>query len=111
MLCLAEEWNKGNIHFSRAELIAGISAAPSDYYSSVERLLVQERSEFRSKMHTAITAEEREQIRAQHHEVMKGVTLPDAPPPNGGGMGPRGMGPGAGIGPGGGMGPGGGRNP
>lgn len=95
---------------------------PAPIYGS-QLMTPQERSEFRSKMRAAKTAEEREQIRAQHHELMKarakerGVTLPDAPPPRGGGMGPGGMGPGAGIGPGGGMGPGagmgpgGGRNP
>ena len=54
----------------------------------------QERSEQRSKMRAAKTAEEREQIRKEHHERMKerakerGVTLPDAPPARGGGMGP-----------------------
>jgi hypothetical protein len=48
-------------------------------------------------MRAARTAEERERIRAEHHERMKvhakerGVTLPDAPPPHG-------MGPGGGMG-------------
>jgi len=79
----------------------------------------QERIEHRAKMRAAKTAEEREQIRKEHHEQMKerakarGVTLPDEPPARGGGMGPGagGMGPGGGgMGPGGGgMGPGGGR--
>ncbi|MFZ3037649.1 MAG: hypothetical protein WA112_10320 [Rugosibacter sp.] len=71
----------------------------------------QERTEYRAKMRTAKTAEEREQIRKEHHEQMKeraksrGVALPDDPPARGGGMGP-----GSGMGPGGsGMGPGGGR--
>jgi hypothetical protein len=79
----------------------------------------QERREYRIKMRAAKTAEEREQIRKEHHEQMKeraktrGVTLPDEPPAGGGGMGPGGgggMGPGGGgMGPGGGaMGPGGG---
>ncbi|MGD2151455.1 MAG: hypothetical protein PVF99_12665 [Desulfobacterales bacterium] len=77
----------------------------------------QEREEYRSKMRTAKTAEEREQVRKEHHERMKdraaerGVTLSEEPPARGRGMGPRGeqMGPrGAGMGPrGGGMGPGG----
>jgi hypothetical protein len=72
----------------------------------------EERTEYRAKMHAAKTAEEREQIRNEHHERMKvraqerGVTLPDEPPVRGGGMGPRG----AGMEAGGGMGPGGGRN-
>ncbi|MGC2458439.1 MAG: hypothetical protein WA435_10630 [Gallionellaceae bacterium] len=71
----------------------------------------QERAEYRAKMRAAKTAEEREQIRKEHHEAMKerakarGVTLPDEPPARGGGMGPGG---GMGTG-GGGMGPGGGR--
>jgi hypothetical protein len=74
----------------------------------------QERDAFRMKMRGAKTPEEREQIRLEHHEKMKkiakerGLTLPDEPPAQGGGMGPGGMGPG-GMGPGG-MGPGGGRN-
>jgi hypothetical protein len=77
----------------------------------------QERAEYRAKMNTAKTAEEREQIRREHHERMKkraaerGVTLTEEPPARGRGMGPCGgqMGPGgAGRGPqGGGMGPGG----
>lgn len=67
----------------------------------------QERAAYRARMRAAKTQEEREKIRAEHHEQMKvrakekGVTLPDEPPMRGGGMGP-GMGPG-----GGGMGPGG----
>jgi hypothetical protein len=71
----------------------------------------QERMEYRTKMRTAETAEAREQLRKEHHELMKerakarGVTLPDEMPARGGGMGPSGsgMGPG-GAGPGGGMG-------
>jgi hypothetical protein len=73
----------------------------------------QDRVEYRSKTRAAKTAEEREQIRLEHHERMKerakqrGVTLADEPPARGGGMGPGGGGMGPG---GGGMGPGGGRN-
>lgn len=69
----------------------------------------QERIEYRARMRAAKTAGERQQIRKEHHEQMqerakaKGLTLPDAPPARGGGMGP-------GMRPGGGMGPGGGRN-
>jgi hypothetical protein len=71
----------------------------------------QERQAFRMQMRMAKTQEERMQIRASHHAAMdvrakeKGLTLPDMPPPGGGGMGP-GMGMGRGMGPGGGMGPG-----
>lgn len=67
----------------------------------------QERIEHRSRMRAAKTAEEREQIRKEHHERMKerakerGVTLPDEPPARGGGMGPGcGVEPGCGMGPG-----------
>ena len=71
----------------------------------------QERTEYQAKMRAAKTNEEREQIRAQHHEEMqerakqRGMTLPDEPPARGmgGGMG-GGMGPGGGMKPGGGMG-------
>jgi len=74
----------------------------------------QERSEYQTRMRAAKTAEEREQIRQQHHEEMqarakeRGMTLPEEPPARGMGPGGR-MGPsGDGMGPGGGgMGPGG----
>lgn len=70
----------------------------------------QERLEYRNKMVAAKTAEEREQIRKNHHEAMKeratvrGVTLPDEPPSLGGGMGLGVGGGGRGMGPGGGRG-------
>lgn len=72
----------------------------------------QERNDYRTKMRSAKTDEEREQIRKAHHVEMqarakaRGVTLPDEPPAGGGGMGPGGGGMGPG---GGGKGPGGGR--
>lgn len=65
----------------------------------------KELREHRMKMRAAKTAEERAQIRREHHEKMKarakerGFTLPEEPPamgmgkglgPGGGGMGPRG---------------------
>ncbi|MBK8209758.1 MAG: hypothetical protein IPK78_07030 [Rhodospirillales bacterium] len=84
-----------------------------------------EQRAYRQKMRTAVSAEEREQIRAQHHRDMqeraqaRGVTLPDMPPAKGmSGQGPGGQGMGSGGGGGmrsggrgmgpGGMGPGGG---
>jgi hypothetical protein len=74
----------------------------------------EERTEYHAKMRAAKTAEEREQIREEHHERMKdrakerGVTLPDEPCDRGSGSG---MGSGGGMGRGaGGMGSGGGRN-
>lgn len=73
----------------------------------------QERNEHRTRMLSAKTADEREAVRAKHHQQMlerarqQGVTLPETPPAQGAG---RGMGPGPGggrgMGPGGGMGPG-----
>lgn len=58
----------------------------------------EERMEFRSRMRAATSAEEREQIRKEHHERMqvrakeRGVTLPDEPPAmKGHKMGPGGM--------------------
>lgn len=63
----------------------------------------QERMDYRAKLRAAETAEERDRIRREHHEQMKerakaqGITLPDEPPPRGGGMGPGG---GMGLGPG-----------
>ena len=49
----------------------------------------QEQLEYRDKLRVAKTAEEREQIRAEHHKMMQaraqaqGVTLPDEPPARG----------------------------
>lgn len=67
----------------------------------------KERREYRLKMREAKTAEQREQIRAEHHKQMqerakeRGMKLPDSPPAQGmhQGMGPGG---GGGMGPGGG---------
>lgn len=65
----------------------------------------QERLEHRAKMRAAKTAEEREQIRTEHHEKMqarakeRGVSLPDMPAMPAGGMMRGGMGPGGGPGP------------
>lgn len=65
----------------------------------------QERITFRNRLRAAKTAEEREQIRLEHHKQMqqrakeRGVTLPDTPPPVGGGGMRMGSGPGGGAGP------------
>ena len=51
----------------------------------------QERVEYRANLDAAKTIEERERIRAEHHQQMlerareHGVTLPDEPPSGGGG--------------------------
>lgn len=91
---------------------AGTFAADQDepiYGSQI--MTQQERNDYRTKMRAAKTAQEREQIRKEHHDRIKerakaqGITLPDEPPARGAGMGPGGgMGPGAGQGPGGGRG-------
>ena len=72
----------------------------------------EERAEYRAKMRSLKTKEEREALRMEHHQKMQeraksmGKTLPDMPPAQGGGMM---MKPCSGAGPcGGGMGPGGG---
>ena len=68
-------------------------------------MTTREREEYRNRIRTAKTYEEREKIRNEHHERMKerakeqGMTLPNAPPERS--MG-RGMGSGIGMGPGGG---------
>lgn len=82
-------------------LSSSVFAADAPVYGS-QLMTNQERIEHRNKMRAAKTAEEREQVRLQHHEQMqlrakeKGMTLPDTPParPQG-----RGMGPGGGMGP------------
>lgn len=65
----------------------------------------QEHDEFRTRMRAAKSVEEQEQVRSEQHELVKeraksqGITLPDTPPPRGGGMmgpGGKGMGPGGG---------------
>lgn len=91
------------------------TAEPMMYGSQM--MTPEERSAYGARMRAATTAEEREQIRREHHEQMKaraqarGMTLPEEPPMRGSGMGAGmgGMGPGSGMGPGGGMGSDGGR--
>lgn len=94
---------------------SGTLAADAPIYGS-QLMTNQERIEHRAKLRAATTAQEREQVRLEHHEQMKlrakerGVTLPDEMPAQGRGMGPGGgMGLGGGMGPGGGMGGGRGR--
>jgi hypothetical protein len=67
----------------------------SDIYGS-QLMTNQERNEYRSRMRAVKTAEERERIRAEHHERMKvrakerGVSLPDQVPAEGYGKSPGG---------------------
>lgn len=92
-------------------MTSGAIAVDEPIYGS-QLMTNQERMEHRTKMSTAKTAQEREQVRVEHHEQMqlrakeRGVTLPDTPPARGAGM-RQGMGPGGGMG--GGMGAGRGR--
>jgi hypothetical protein len=96
--------------------IAGAADRQEQIYGS-QLMTQQERNEYRARMRTAKTAEEREQIRLEHHAQMteraraRGMTLPDGPPGSGRGRGRggAGMGPGGGMGAGVGMGAGGGR--
>lgn len=89
-------------------LMAGGAIAAEEPIFGSQMMTNQERIEHRNKLRAAQTLEEREKVRLEHHEQMKlrskerGVTLPDQPPAQGGGMGRR-------AGPGGGMGAG--RNP
>lgn len=87
-------------------LASGQALAEEAIYGS-QLMTAQERLEYQNKMRAAKTAEEREKVRAEHHDAIQarakaqGKSLPAEPPPRGTGMGPgSGMGPG-----GGGMGP------
>lgn len=90
-------------------MTSGAIAADEPIYGS-QMMTNQERMEQRTKMNAAKTAQEREQVRLEHHEQMqlrakeRGLSLPDTPPAQGAGM-RQGMGPGGGMG--GGMGGGG----
>lgn len=87
----------------------GVSVAPAQDEQTIygsQLMTRQERIEYRAKLRSANTYEEREQIRLEHHRAMQarakaqGMTLPDTPPAMGGGMGSGsgGMGPGGGMG-------------
>ena len=86
-----------------------IQAQKQEHVYGSQMMTEQERNEYRARMQAAKTNEEREQIRMEHHELMKkrakeqGLSMPDSPPPRRGGMG-SGMGPGMGGGMGGGKG-------
>lgn len=78
-----------------AEVPPGPAAAPMYGH---QLMTEQERAEQMARMRAVATEEEREQIRAEHHEQMQerarqqGIDLPDVPMARGG------MGPGAGRG-------------
>lgn len=83
-------------------MTSGAIAVDEPIYGS-QLMTNQERMEHRTKMNAAKTAQEREQVRMEHHEQMqlrakeRGMTLPDTPPARGAGM-RQGMGPGGGMG-------------
>jgi hypothetical protein len=68
-------------------------AQDQEYIYGSQLMTEQERAEHRAKMRAAKTEAEREKIRLDHHKKMqarakeRGVTLPDEPPPRGGGKG------------------------
>ena len=97
--------------------MAALAAQDDPQIYGSEMMTEQERLEHRTRMQNAETNEERERIRAEHHEQMQeraaamGKVLPDEPPAQGMGQG-GGMGQGMGMGKkkGMGQGMGGGRN-
>ena len=74
--------------------VAADPEQPTAYGSQL--MTQQERVEYRNQMRALKTQEERAAFRQEHHNKMrerakeKGVTLPDAPPTGGMGMGPGG---------------------
>jgi hypothetical protein len=74
-----------------------VAAKPQPRVYGWQLMTEQERADFRAKMRSLKTPEERQAFRRQHHEQMKarakerGVTLPEEPPmrgpPAGSGMG------------------------
>jgi hypothetical protein len=85
---------------------SALTVRAADQVYGWQLMTQQERNEYRTKMRSLKTAEERERFRLEHHKLMqerakeRGVTLPEVPGPR------NGMGPGSGMGPGNGMGPG-----
>ena len=70
-----------------------VEAQKQEQIYGSQMMTEQERNEYRARMQAAKTNEEREQIRMQHHERMQeraqsqGLSMPETPPPRGGGMG------------------------
>jgi len=80
-------------------------AADQEQIYGSQLMTQQERFEYRKKYTNAKSAQEREQIRTEHHAMMKerarerNMKLPENPPASGTGMGTGGgMGPGSGMG-------------
>lgn len=89
----------GAISLSSAPGLAGAQTPQREQIYGSQLMTLQERNEYRDRLRNARSAEERERIRAEHHERMqarareRGVTLPDQPPAG------RGYGTGPGYGP------------
>lgn len=86
-------------------VVAQNQAPVQDRVYGSQLMTQQERFEYHNRLRAARTAQERNQIRNEHHQQMRararaqGMQLPDMPPARGGGMGPgRGMGAGGGRG-------------
>lgn len=94
------------IAFIAGAFAPDIAVAQDQIYGS-QMMTPEERNEYQTRMRNAGSDEEREQIRAEHHERMReraekmGVEMPDELPARGMGQG---MGQGMGRGQGGGMG-------
>jgi len=92
----------GAVVFLGVGLVAD-SAAQEEVVYGWQLMSQQERIEYRTKMHSLKTEQEREAFRIQHHEQMKeranaqGVTLPEEPMPRQRDLAPGG-GPGRGPG-------------
>ncbi len=99
--------------FSVIPVMADAQEAVQEQIYGYQLMTPLEQEQYRARMRSAATSEERLRIRNEHHERMqvrareKGVMLPDEPPESGMGQG-RGMGQGGGMGSGGGTGSGGG---
>jgi hypothetical protein len=70
-----------------------IQAQEQEHIYGSQMMTEQERNEYRARIQAAKTNDEREQIRMEHHERMReraraqGLSMPETPPPRGGGMG------------------------
>ena len=99
MLMLAVVWLSGPGFALATDQQSARQSVPlqqSDRIYGSQLMTGQERAEHRSRMLSAGSAEEREQIRREHHEKMRlraeerGMLLPDEPPARGRGMGRQG---------------------
>jgi hypothetical protein len=98
MLVLEVAWLSGPGFALAADQESARQSAPLQQTERIygsQLMTGQERAEHRSRMLSAASAEEREQIRREHHEKMRlraeerGMALPDEPPARGRGMGPQ----------------------